>query len=146
QVAATTGKSPTRNGKEHPTIYPYNAFPTADGDLIVVAGNNGQFHRLCEVLESPELAADDRFDNPEKRNVNREELRPLREQALSTKGRDEWFHLLRDAGLPCSPVQSVGEGLESALELGIDPLWHTEDPESMPTIRSSLSMSGTPAS
>lgn len=146
QVASTTGKHPTRNGKEHPTIYPYNAFPTADGDLIVVAGNNGQFAKLCAVLDTPELLEDERFDNPEKRNVNRSELRPLLEAALAAKGKDEWFGLLRGAGLPCSPVQNVSEGLESARELGIDPLWHTDDPDSMPTVRSSLSMSATPPS
>nr|WP_272902502.1 CoA transferase [Brevibacterium daeguense] len=145
QVGATTGKAPRRNGAEHPTIYPYNAFPTGDGELIVVAGNNGQFARLCQVLGTSELAADERFDDPEKRNVNRDELRPLLEQALSARSKDEWFQLMRDAGIPCSPVQSVDEGLVSAQELGLDPLWHTEDPESMPTVRNSLSMSGTPA-
>jgi crotonobetainyl-CoA:carnitine CoA-transferase CaiB-like acyl-CoA transferase len=146
QVAATTEKAPTRTGNEHATIYPYNPFPTADGELIVVAGNNGQFARLCAILEIPETASDERFDTPEKRNVNREQLRPILEDALSVRGKLEWFRMLREEGLPCSPVQGVSEGIESARKVGIEPLWHTDDPDSMPTVRSSLTFSSTPAS
>ena len=146
QVAATTESAPTRSGNEHGTIYPYNPFPTADGDLIVVAGNNGQFVRLCEILNIPEVSSDDRFDTAEKRNVNRNQLRPILEKALSVKGRAEWFHTLRDAGLPCAPVQGINEGFDSAREVGIEPLWHTDDPDSIPTVRSPLTFSETPAS
>lgn len=144
QSTATHGAVPTRGGDEHPSIYPYNAFPTGDGDLIVVGANNGQFRRLSAALGHPEWADDERFGSPEKRNRNRSELRPLLEEALSHKGKDEWFLLLREAGLPCSPVQNVGEGLQTAQDLGLDPVWHTDDPNSVATIRNSLSMSATP--
>ncbi|WP_349826935.1 CaiB/BaiF CoA transferase family protein [Brevibacterium litoralis] len=151
QVAATNEKAPTRNGKEHPTIYPYNAFPVADGELIVVAGNNGQFDKLTRVLGVPELATDERFDDPKKRNVNREELRPLLEQALAVKGKQEWFEELRAAGLPVAPVQGVMEGLHSAEELGLDPIWYPADAEGnqvsdFPNVRNSLRMSDSPVS
>lgn len=149
QVAATTGKGPSRNGKEHPTIYPYNAFPTGDGELIVVAGNNGQFAKLTQALGIPELASDERFDNAEKRNVNRDELRPLLEAALAKKSKTEWFGILREAGLPVSPVQSVDEGLVSAEELGLEPVWYPQDASGeqtsdFATVRNSLRMSATP--
>lgn len=144
QSAATHDAIPTRGGKEHATIYPYHALPTGDGELIIVGANNGQFARLSAELGHPEWAEDSRFDSPEKRNVNRDELRPLLEEALSHKGKEEWFRQLRAAGLPCSPVQNVGEGLRTAIELGLDPVWHTEDPDSVATIRNSLSMSATP--
>jgi crotonobetainyl-CoA:carnitine CoA-transferase CaiB-like acyl-CoA transferase len=145
QTVATHDAVPTRGGKEHASIYPYHALPTGDGDLIIVGANNGQFARLSAELGHPEWAEDERFDSAEKRNVNRAELRPLLEEALSHKGKDEWFRQLRAAGLPCAPVQNVGEGLRTAVELGLDPVWHTEDPDSVATIRNSLSMSATPA-
>lgn len=144
QSVATHNDVPTRGGAEHASIYPYNALPTGDGDLIIVGANNGQFARLSAVLGHPEWADDPRFDSPERRNVNRGELRPLLEEALSHKGKDEWFRLLREAGLPCSPVQNVGEGLQTAHDLGLEPVWHTDDPDSVATIRNSLSMSATP--
>ena len=49
------GIVPNRMGNAHPSLFPYDPFPTADQDLIVIAGNNGQFRRLCEVLGLPDL-------------------------------------------------------------------------------------------
>lgn len=146
QVATTTETVPTRLGKEHGTIYPYNQFPTADGDLIVVAANNGQFHRLCKVLGLDGLAEDERFSSPEKRNLNRDQLRPLLEEALGQQGRQAWYRELTAAGLPVAPVQNVLEGYELAKELGLDPLWTTGQEGDLPTIRNSLTFSQTPAS
>lgn len=146
QVATTTETVPTRLGKEHGTIYPYNQFPTADGDLIVVAANDGQFRRLCTVLGLEELADDDRFNTPERRNVNRNELRPCIERALSRQGKKEWYRELSAAGLPVAPVQNVLEGYEMAAELGLEPLWTTGNDGDLPTVRNSLSFSATPTS
>lgn len=146
QVATTTETVPTRLGKEHGTIYPYNQFPTADGDLIVVAANDGQFRRLCKVLGLEELADDDRFNTPERRNVNRNELRPCIERALSRQGKKEWYRELSAAGLPVAPVQNVLEGYEMAAELGLEPLWTTGKDGDLPTVRNSLSFSATPTS
>lgn len=146
QVATTTEIVPSRLGKEHGTIYPYNQFPTADGDLIVVAANNGQFQRLCKVLGLDQMADDDRFNSPEKRNLNRDELRPLLERALSQKGKQEWYRDLSSAGLPVAPVQNVLEGYELARDLGLEPLWTTGQEGDLPTVRNSLSFSATPAS
>ncbi|MBD8021622.1 MULTISPECIES: CaiB/BaiF CoA transferase family protein [Brevibacterium] len=145
QVAATTDVRLTRSGKEHGTIYPYHALPTADGELIVVGANDGQFARLCQVLEIPHVAQDERFSTAEGRNVNRDALRPILEEALAKRGKDDWFTRLSAAGLPCAPVQSVNEGLEMAPRLGIDPVWQTPDPQSLPTVRNSLQMTQTPA-
>lgn len=146
QVATTTETVPSRLGKEHGTIYPYNQFPTADGDLIVVAANNGQFQRLCKILGLDELADDDRFNTPERRNLNRDELRPLLEQVLSQKGKQEWYEELSAAGLPVAPVQNVLEGYEMAKDLGLEPLWTSGQEGDLPTVRNSLSFSATPAS
>jgi crotonobetainyl-CoA:carnitine CoA-transferase CaiB-like acyl-CoA transferase len=145
QVVATTDTVPRRNGREHLSIYPYNAFPTADGELIIATATNLQFGRLCGILGIPEIADDPRFDSPEGRNVNRRQLAVILERELARKPKDEWFKLMRAAGLPCSPVQTVGEGLQTAIELGLEPLWETGNPGDIPTIRNPLKFSSTPA-
>ena len=55
------GVVPMRMGNSHPSLFPYEPLPCADGDLIITAGNNGQFRKLVEVLGVPELADDPRF-------------------------------------------------------------------------------------
>ncbi|MFB9858737.1 CaiB/BaiF CoA transferase family protein [Paenarthrobacter aurescens] len=145
QVVATTTTVPSRNGREHLSIYPYNAFPTADGELIIATANNVQFTRLCEILGIPDIAEDPRFDSPEGRNINRRQLAVILERELARKPKGEWFELMRTAGLPCAPVQSVGEGFQTAIELGLEPVWETGNPGDIPTIRNPLKFSSTPA-
>jgi crotonobetainyl-CoA:carnitine CoA-transferase CaiB-like acyl-CoA transferase len=146
QVVATTDTVPRRNGREHLSIYPYNAFPTADGELIIGTANDPQFIRLCEILGIPQTANDSRFASQEGRNINRKQLAVILERELARKPKDEWFGLMRKAGLPCAPVQTVAEGLQTAIELGLEPLWQTGNPGDIPTIRNPLKFSCTPAS
>ncbi len=89
------GTVPHRMGNAHPSVFPYEPLPTADRDLIVAAANDGQFHRLCEVLGIPEVAADPRFLHNADRTEHREELRPIVVERLATRGALEWFELLR---------------------------------------------------
>ena len=79
------GVVPFRMGNSHPSLFPYEPLPCADGELIVTAGNDGQFRRLCEVLGVPELADDPRFLRNEDRTANRDELRPLLVERLRTR-------------------------------------------------------------
>jgi crotonobetainyl-CoA:carnitine CoA-transferase CaiB-like acyl-CoA transferase len=74
QAALVTGEAPQRLGSGHPSIVPYQAFPTADGDLAIAAGNDQQFQRLCEVVDRPELGTDPRFATNADRVEHREEL------------------------------------------------------------------------
>jgi crotonobetainyl-CoA:carnitine CoA-transferase CaiB-like acyl-CoA transferase len=85
-------------GNAHPSLFPYEPLPTADGAIIVIAGNNGQFATLCDVLGVPELADDDRFRSNEDRTANRDELKPLLVDALSKGTTEEWFERFRDKG------------------------------------------------
>lgn len=143
QKVATGGAPATRRGQEHQTIYPYNAMPTGDGDLIIVAANNHQFTTLTQVLGVPDLAADPRFNTPENRNLNRDSLRPLLEVALARRGKAEWFALLRQAGLPCAPVQNVAEGLATAYDLGLHPVWDSPTGR-IPSVANAMSLSASP--
>lgn len=106
-----SGAVPGSNGSGQAGIVPYRAYRTADGDLVVAAGNNGLFSRLCGVLGHPEWAADPRFvDNPA-RVRHAAELYALLEPAFLAHGNTEWTARLDAAGVPCAPVQDVAQML-----------------------------------
>jgi crotonobetainyl-CoA:carnitine CoA-transferase CaiB-like acyl-CoA transferase len=111
QSALLTGQAPARLGSSHPNIVPYQAFPTADGDLTVAVGNDGQFRRLCGALGLDEVAEDPRFASNELRVRNRAELVPVVAAAFGEKPRASWLGLLRDAGVPAAPVNTLPEAL-----------------------------------
>ena len=107
-VAARTSPAapcPMRMGNSHPSLFPYEPLPCSDGDLIITAGNSGQFRKLVQVLGVPELADDPRFPRNEDRTANRDELRPLLVERLSTRTKDEWFRDIIAAGVPVRPDQ-----------------------------------------
>lgn len=138
---------PHRMGNSHPSLFPYEPLPTADGDLIITAGNDGQFKRLCDVLGCPELVDDPRFARNQDRTANRDELRPLLTERLRTKGRMEWFRELLDAGVACGPINTVAEGVAFAEELGLDPVVRVGAPgEELPSVRNPITFSHTPTS
>ena len=139
------GVIPTRMGNAHPSLFPYEPLPTADQELVIAAGNNGQFARLCEILDLPELPHDPRFANTKDRNRNREALRPLLVERLCRKTASEWFRLLSAAGVPCGPINSVEGGIAFAREIGLDPVVEVGVGEhAVPMIRHPISFSQTP--
>jgi crotonobetainyl-CoA:carnitine CoA-transferase CaiB-like acyl-CoA transferase len=115
------GVVPHRMGNEHPSVYPYQTMPTKDRDVIIAAANDRQFRSLCEVLDVPALADDDRFRLNADRTVNRAELHPVLLDRLAQWGADDLFIALNKAGVPCGPVNSIAEGVELAERLGLDP-------------------------
>ena len=137
------GVVPQRMGNSHPSLFPYEPLPCADGDLIITAGNNGQFRRLVEVLGVPELADDPRFDRNEKRTANRDELRPLLVERLQTRSRMEWFGDIIAAGVPCGPMNTVDGGVAFAEDIGLDPVVTVG---TIPTVRNPISFSDSAAS
>ena len=140
------GVVPTRMGNAHPSLFPYEALPTADLDLIVAAGNNGQFSKLCEVLGLPELLRDPRFATTVERNRNREVLRPLLVERLRTRTAQEWFRLLSAAGVPCGPINSIEGGVAFAREIGLNPVVEVgEGEQAVPMVRHPISFSKSPA-
>jgi crotonobetainyl-CoA:carnitine CoA-transferase CaiB-like acyl-CoA transferase len=138
----SAGATPTRMGNAHPSLFPYDLMPTADGELIITAGNDRQFRKLCEVLGVPELADDPRFVLNKDRTANRDALRPLLVERLMTKGKEEWFREIIAAGVPCGPINTVNDGVAFAEELGLDPVVVVGD---VPSIRNPITFSETPA-
>ena len=140
------GVVPTRMGNSHPSLFPYEPLPCSDGDLIVTAGNNGQFRRLVEVLDVPELADDPRFRGNEDRTANRDELRPLLVERLATRTTMEWFEAITAAGVPCGPINSVDGGVAFAESVGLDPVVSVgEGDAAVPSVRHPIRLSETPA-
>jgi len=104
-----SGVSPSRQGSGVNGIVPYRAYATADGDMVVAAGNDALFQRLAGALGYPEWITDPRFvDNPN-RVKNQSVLYPLIEAEMKKRTRAEWLILLEGSGIPCAPVQDIGE-------------------------------------
>lgn len=140
------GQVPTRMGNAHPSLFPYEPLPAKDGDIIIVAANNGQFASLCKTLGAPELLEDSRFSTVELRNRNRDDLRPLLVAALSKKTKQEWFIELSAAGVACGPINTIAGGFELAEDLGLNPVVQVgEGSDAVPVVRSPITFSATPA-
>ena len=123
QTAAYTaaGVVPFRMGNAHPSLFPYEALPTKDRDLIIAAGNDKQFRALCGVLGLEHVADDPRFAINADRTKNREELRPFLLEKLAQWASDDLFIELNKVGVPCGPINSIGDGVELAEKLGLRP-------------------------
>ena len=144
---ATAGVVPFRMGNSHPSLFPYEPLPTGDGDLIVTAGNDAQFRKLCEVIGAPELSADPRFSTNPGRTANRDALKPLLAEKLAAKSAAEWFDQLIGVGVPCGPINTVDKGVAFATELGLDPVVTAGSGDrTRPVIRHPVAFSRTPAS
>jgi len=105
----TTGVAPKRMGNAHPNIVPYQDFPTADGDIILTIGNDGQFRKFAEVAGHPEWAADPRFASNKARVAHRKALVPLIRQVTVFRTTAEWVAVLEQAGVPCGPINDLAQ-------------------------------------
>jgi crotonobetainyl-CoA:carnitine CoA-transferase CaiB-like acyl-CoA transferase len=136
------GVVPHRMGNAHPSLFPYEPLPTADKDLIVIAGNDRQFRALCAELGLAELPDDERFAGNEARTRNREQLRPLLVEKLIQRPADEWFQRLSAVGVPCGPINHVDQGVALADRLGLAPVVEVgEGAEAVPMIRNPITFS-----
>jgi crotonobetainyl-CoA:carnitine CoA-transferase CaiB-like acyl-CoA transferase len=115
-----SGEVPQALGNTHPSIEPFATYSAADGDLMVLAGNDAQFGRLVTALGTPALAADPRFRHNADRVANRDALRGLLEQQLVKRTRAAWRDVLSAAGVPAGPVQTIDEAFSLAEALGLD--------------------------
>ncbi|MEU6917605.1 CoA transferase [Streptomyces olindensis] len=116
---AVAGVVPGRLGNAHPSIAPYETFPTADRPIALAVGNDKQFAALAETLGEPGLADDDRFRTNTDRVAHRTELRETLIRLLSTGGADHWSTVLLAAGVPAGPVNGLDEAFAFAERLGL---------------------------
>jgi formyl-CoA transferase len=113
QIGATlnAGVTPGRVGNSHPSISPYDVLPTADRPIYLTVGNNGQFRRLVEALDRPDLADDARFGSNADRVRHRSALLEELGHAFARKPAAEWCRQLWEAGVPAGPVNTLPEAL-----------------------------------
>jgi crotonobetainyl-CoA:carnitine CoA-transferase CaiB-like acyl-CoA transferase len=104
-----TGRPPTRKGTAHPNIVPYQAFATADGDLMLAVGNDAQFQRFCRAAGAAGLAADARFATNAERVAHRGTLVPAVEALLRLRTTAEWLAVLAAAQVPCGPINDLAQ-------------------------------------
>jgi formyl-CoA transferase/CoA:oxalate CoA-transferase len=116
-----SGEAPGRQGSGTALIAPYQAFRTCDGHLVIAAGNDGLFSRLCQVLGHPEWAEDDRFRRNRDRVSHRDELTRAIEEATTDRTTEELSEALLAAGVPCSPIRDAAQVAvdDQAAALGI---------------------------
>jgi formyl-CoA transferase len=142
-----SGKAPKRWGNAHANIVPYQTFACSDGHIIVAAGNDGQYQKFVEAGGRPELALDPRFATNPQRVANRDVLVPLLAGMVATRGRDEWIALLEAVGVPCGPINDVGEVFanEQVQARGMAVELAHPTAGKVPLVRSPMKMSATPA-
>ena len=104
-----TGESPKRIGNTHPSIVPYQVFPTADGAIILACGNDNLFSRFCKVAGREDLISDARFAKNVDRVRNRTTLVPILEEVFRQRGTEAWVEALEEAGVPSGPINNVAQ-------------------------------------
>jgi formyl-CoA transferase len=104
-----SGKAPKRWGNAHPNIVPYQTFACSDGYIIVATGNDGQYQKFVEAGGRPELATHERYATNPLRVQNRDELVPILADMVKTRSRAEWIEQLEAVGVPCGPINDIGD-------------------------------------
>ena len=108
-----TGKAPEPLGTRHPTATPFQAFPTADGWLVIALafGAENQWQLLCALLGLTELLDDERFLTGPRRTEHHAELEPILIKAFKTRTTSEWLKDLEEVGIPCGPINTIPQAV-----------------------------------
>ena len=109
-----TGLPPGRMGNSHPSLAPYQDFPTQDGNMLLAIGNDGQFQRFCAAAGQPQWASDERFATNTLRVKHRAELIPAMEAVTRTRTTADWITLLEDKAVPCGPINTIAQAFDDA--------------------------------
>ncbi|MFZ5967563.1 MAG: CaiB/BaiF CoA transferase family protein [Bacillota bacterium] len=134
-----TGQAPKPAGNRHSSITPFEPFETADGEIMIAAGNDALFVKLCEVLNTTGWIEDERFKTNPLRTKNVEELVPLINALTKEKTTKEWQDILDKAGVPNGPINTVDKVLEDPQVLARQMITEIEHP-----VAGKLKMPGVP--
>ncbi len=144
-----SGEVPRRLGNAHPNLVPYQPFPTADGDVVIAVGNDGQFRALCATLGDPGLADDARFVSNAARVERRAELVARLKVLTVSRSSAELIGLLEGAGVPCGPINTIDQVFEhpQAIDRGAVVRQGRPDlPSGLSTVASPIRLSASPVS
>ena len=139
------GQVPEPLGNHHPNIAPYGAYACAGGAVVIGAGNDAQFRRLCVALRRPELADDPRFSDNATRVGHAAALTGELEAVLTTRPAGHWQAALGAAGVPVAPVNRLDQVFadEHVRAVGlVAEVEHASGP--LPQVRAPVAMSATP--
>jgi CoA:oxalate CoA-transferase len=100
-------------GSRHPSIAPFEAFKTKDSHIIIAAGNDKLFEKLCNLLDMPEMTQDLKFSDNSSRAKNVDELKKILENKLSLKNTNEWVKDMEKEKIPCGPIFNIKEAVEN---------------------------------
>ena len=143
-----TGAVPAALGNAHPSVAPYQPLNTADRPLAVAATTDRQFGILVRAIGRDDLAGDTRFTSNASRVAHRAELIAELEAVFATESADHWFRLLSSRGVPCGPINDLGQAFTLACELGLEPIARPEaddDGRQVAQVRNPIALSRTPA-
>jgi CoA:oxalate CoA-transferase len=124
----TTGEVPGPLGARHPSITPFEAFSTKDGNIIIAAGNDGLWGKLVQVLERPELAENPNYKTNPLRNQHQPQLKIDLDAILGAHTTDHWIEVLEKAGIPCGPVNNVQQAISHPQAAARNMLVTVDDP------------------
>ncbi|MBX3580512.1 MAG: CoA transferase [Rhizobiaceae bacterium] len=141
-----SGKSPVQMGNAHPNIAPYEVLPVADGHFILAVGNDGQFQKFCRVVGLDALAQAPDFATNAARVANRVSLREKIVGALAAFERDALLAQLDAAGVPASPINTIGEMFADpqVMARGMRMDLADDHGNRLPSVRSPMVMTATP--
>ncbi|MDP2378106.1 CaiB/BaiF CoA-transferase family protein [Reyranella sp.] len=98
-------------GARHPTITPFEAFATSDGSMIIAAGNDSLFIKMCEALGRSDMAADPAYKSNALRQKSQKKLKHEIESVLKTNTTDHWIAVVSEGGVPCGPINNVKQAI-----------------------------------
>ena len=104
---------PKPMGSRHPSIAPFEAFKTKDSHIIIAAGNDRLFEKLCEALNIKEISKNEKFNSNIKRCENMDELKKIFEDKLSSKKTSEWINILEKIKIPSGPISNIKDVVEN---------------------------------
>lgn len=113
-LALNLGQVPPPQGSGNSNVYPYGAFETSDGYVIVAVWSGTFWPKLCDALGRPDLAAEERFDTNTKRVALRNELADILRREFRKRTTAEWLDLLDQHDVPSGPVNDVAQAMDEA--------------------------------
>jgi CoA:oxalate CoA-transferase len=126
------GQAPKPLGARHPSIVPFEPYKTADGYVVIACGNDSLFRQFCDCINRPDLARDPRFAENARRSDNVLELKALLEEILVWQPTKHWLDLLMQAGIPCAPINDVGETMNDPQVISRNMVLPVDDPSIQP--------------
>ena len=141
-----SGNSPVQMGNAHPNIAPYEVLPVKDGHFILAVGNDGQFQKFCAIVGLENIAKDSLFATNSARVANREALREKVVAALAGFEREALLAALEKAGVPASPINTIGQAFADPQAIARGMRMDLDDGHGnkLPSVRAPMVMSETP--